>query len=450
MPYTMNRNLKQICMIVAVGLVLNLLFLLLYHYPHPKRLVGDEAAYYLSANLIINDPAAAATRYPFWPPLYTGFLSVLFRWLGAKEIFVQAIQIMMLLVAGLCWHEITRKLTDSSLAAKVTLAMFLCYPNFIAFSHYLWPEIAHLFLFSVALWLLISYPTRISANIGTGFLIGLALLTKSLLLLFFPVMLVYLARNCPAGRQRLAGPGIICLVVLLMLLPTMVKNHREYGSYMLADNLVINLWLGLTDRELVDHRNDLTGDAIDQYKLSGDSIDQRHRVYRAKMARLVSTKGVSRIAANQLGKQYFRLLGHDSFFTSQLLYGSRWAYSSSSAFIANLLRGYSYLFYGLLIIAGVLGLFMLRFMRGSWLQLILIFLLYNLLLFLFFHAKTRYRIQFMPVLMLSSGVAIQWLFSKRHTIKQVLAESWERRRRRLVLSFISAGLLVFIAFFDSF
>ena len=89
----------------------------------------------------------------------------------------------------------------------------------IAYSHLLWPEIPHLFFFTGALYFAVVHGSRMLGAAARGALLGLALLTKLVLLPFSPVIVLALflcssgragargARAVPVPGEPRAGPG---------------------------------------------------------------------------------------------------------------------------------------------------------------------------------------------------------------------------------------------------
>ena len=63
----------------------------------------------------------------------------------------------------------------------------------------------------------------------------------------------------------------------------------------------------------------------------------------------------------------------------------------------------------LLTVAAPLGLFLGGCRRHRWVRVLLVFLAYNLALFLFLHVKTRYRIQMAPAAFVGVGCLVAWI-----------------------------------------
>jgi 4-amino-4-deoxy-L-arabinose transferase-like glycosyltransferase len=396
-----RRRLLAVPIVVAVAM--NLALLALYYVGGPKPLVGDEVVYFARATEFA---AGEVPRHePLWPALYGDAMGRLFESFGVERLPVQATQIVMWLLTALLWAEIARRLLDSRPAAYATLLLLLLSPELMAYSHFLWPETPHLFFFALALWLLIRAGEHWLGLAGAGVALGIALLLKLLLLPFLPVIAGFLLwRGSGGWRRRLAKVAVVFTAVALTVFPTLQHNHVVHGRWMIADSSAFNLWVGLTDVELADFRHDAAGRALGEFQASGPTFEARSAAFRARIRELVDRKGWGAIVADQLGKQYFRLLHHQTFFTTQLPGGPRSAYRFEAPALVSGIRAYAYTFHALLLWAGVLGLFALRVRPVGWLHVLVAFVGYNLALFLFAHVKTRYAVQFMPVLMLSAGI----------------------------------------------
>ena len=180
---------KQLILIVAALLAVNLGLLVLYYVPAPKQLIGDEIYYFgLASAIAAGQPVQ---HDPLWPPLYGEVMGMLFAAVGLRILVVQLVQIGLWLATGYFLFRMTERLVGRTVVAYVALALYLFSPELMAFSHYLWPETLHLFLMMGGLWLVICHGDRWWAAVASGVLFGLALLTKSLLLFALPILLLF-------------------------------------------------------------------------------------------------------------------------------------------------------------------------------------------------------------------------------------------------------------------
>lgn len=432
-------------LLFLVAGLLNLGLLALAHWPAEKRLVGDETYYYgLAASIASGQPAQ---HDALWPPLYGELVALVFRAAGPNLLLVQLAQIGLWLAAAYCFWRIAQRLTPA--ASTLALALFLLSPELAAFSHYLWPETVHLALMLAALWLLICHGTRRWSAVGAGLLLGLALLTKSLLWAALPLVVLFTAlvkTDGLSGRTRLVNALLVGALAVGAALGASTLAERSGRPWPLAGSTVFNLWLGLTDASLADSQDPSAGQEYARFVAAGPDLAARNAVYAGKVRQLVREQGLLRTAAAQAGKQYFRLFDHRTYWTTQLPGGSRAAYRFDAPLLAAALRFYSGLYYAATLAAGALGLACLRWRPLSWLHFLWLFVAVNLAVFLLLHAVTRYTVQFWPAWLLfaaASLVAGSWRLGSR---QPPVLPGFTFTRLRLLVGTGLAALSLLLAF----
>ena len=339
-------------------------------------------------------------------------------------------------------HDLVRRLTGSATAALTAASMVLLYPPLVGFSHYLWPEILHLFLFVVVVWILVAHPHKLAWSLVAGLVTGLALLTKSLLGPFVPVLMLAAFARRPAARSALCAAAFLAAMIATVL-PTVAEQHRRTGRWMVADSAAFNLWVGLNDRGRRNFEDDVVTGAYEDYAASSPRFQERNRILKEKSRRFFSEHGVAEVVAGQASRQYFRLLDKDSYLSDQLPGGvavERFGvgYIRAPRALASATRSSSYLIYGLLLATAPVGLLVWRGWDRRWFRTLVLFLLYNLAIFFWLHVKSRYRIQLLPVLFMGSGVAVAFVLSEDHPKR---LSKWQ-----LVVGAAIAILVEFLAF----
>src|SRR6185295_10723505 len=310
----------------------------------------------------------------------------------------------------------------------VAAALLVLDPQVAAFTAYLWPELFHLALFLFAWWVLAARADRWPWLVAAGGALGLALLTKSLLMPFIPVLLAPLVLAGPL-RHRLLRPALVLGTLTLTILPTLLANRARYGVAAIADSSLFNAWVGLNDRTRRSFVGEIVGDEYGTYLRSAPEPRARDAVLRAKIARLVEERGVGQLLRAQLGRQYFRLFHRDSFFTEQLPGGgiaaAGYGYPAPPGWLAATLRIWAASLYGGVLIAAALAVAMAPAAQRAWLAVAILFVAYNLALFLVLHVMSRYRVQLMPVLYLGAGATV--------------AGAWRSRPRRPAAAWVAGG-----------
>ena len=419
---------------LAAGL--QILLLALDTPARPRALWGDEVMY---ADLARRLAAGQDARpEPLWPPAYPRFLAVALALGGGSPLLARCLQMALLAASALLLRDLTRRLTGSAMAGGVAAALLVLDPQVGAFAHFLWPEVPHLFLFLLAAWVLVARGERPIWLAAAGVVLGLALLTKSLLGPFLPVLLVPLLPG--AGRRGAGRVAIVLLAAAATVAPTAIGNARR-GEPLMADSSRFNLWVGLNDRSRKDMVDEVVGDEYRRYLESAPTTAARARVLDARIRGLVAERGWPALLRAQLGRQYFRLMDKDSFFTDQLPGGAiarmGYGYRGVPSAVAALLRAWSYALYAAVLVAAALGLAAAP-PRGAWHRALVAFLAYNAAVFLLLHVKSRYRVAFLPVLYLQAGAFVGWCLAARGSRESPSSSAWAAAGAAAVLALFLA------------
>ena len=430
--------------LLTTGLALNMLLLQYYYSPGPKQLISDED-YYFNFALAASRGEQPADN-PLRPPLYAEFLTVLFAAFGPSVLPAQLLQICLWFFTGLLVWRIAQLVTGSASVALTALALYEVSPDLSAFSHYLWPETLHLFLWILALWLLMQFPGSVRAAGASGIALGLALLTKSALLPFIPVLGLFVllgpGSEFPA-RIRVARAMLLVLATFLTVLPAMLGNSRGRGQLMINESSVFNVWVGLNDRSTADSSdNEIVGMEIRNY-LAYEPKAARTTHYLGLIAEKLRDQGIRRTLWSQLSRQYFRLFDIRTFFTTQLPGAGRESYAPRPGWQVALLQGFSHVTYGITLAAGSAGLALIEFRKRTWAVLLGLFVGYNVLAFFLLHAVTRYVIQILPFLMILASVTLHAL-SARKRAGPIAANGFRSTPSRALLAGAAALTMVFV------
>jgi hypothetical protein len=415
------------------------LLLWIHYFPRQRLLWGDERLYWQVANGLAS--GSQADLGLLWPPLYPEFLAVLLRIGGGSLLFVQLVQTGLLVLTALLARDLWQRLVRPGPAADLVAVAFLVYPPLISYAHYLWPEILHLTLFVSALWVLALRRTRPLWLAVLGLLLGLALLTKSILGPFLIMFWLPVGLTRPR-RRGLLNMALVLGVFLVTVSPTLWSTYKRNGSPAISNSVPFNLWVGLNDTSRKNFIDSIAGREYETYFESADKDQRRNEILSARTADLARERGLVGLLRGQLSKQYFRLFDKDSNLTDQLPGGSIAAlgagYRGTPAWAAGFLRTSSYLLYGSLLVAAVCGLWLSPLAGRRWVSWTLAFIGYNLALFLFLHVKSRYRIQLLPALLLYAGLAVDWWVYHR--------AAGHVRRKPLPFFLAVLILLLFLAF----
>lgn len=429
--------------------------------PAPRGLNGDEVTYLERAEALRSGGPAPADDL-LWPPLYPRFLAAAGWLFGSPVRGAQAIQLALLLAAAGLLAGVARRLGLRPATSFACGGFLLVYPPVAAFAWYLWPEVLHLVLFLAVLRILMARGDALRWTAVAGALLGLALLTKSLLVPFWPLLFLPLfladhgspssATTSPVGRRRFLrtalAVAVAAAVLAVTVAPTLHANHRRTGRWILAGSGTFNLWVGLNDRSRKSLEDPVVWPAYQEYLASGEDWGERQEVLHREIRELVAERGVVDVLGDQLWRQYFRLFDRDSYLTEQLpggaLAGGPRGYREPPAAVAAALRTASYLPYALLLVLAAAGVALgtkslpsasTSPRRRGWWWLLLAFAGYNLALFLLLHVKSRYRVQLLPALILYAGLAWDALATVRPLPRGRLAGASVLALLLLVLAF---------------
>lgn len=287
---------------------------LAYYGNGAKPLIGDEANYQANALAIL--AGGAWMPGTIWPPLQSLFIALVYALCGPHLLAIQLAQTVLFVACAALLRDLWRRIGGSVAAANTAAALFLLNPGTAAYAQWLWPEIPHLFLLLAALSLLARAASPLRASVA-GACIGLAILAKSLLSVFWPAFLIAFVRR---GRSSFAWRSALGFVLGIGLLtaPALLHGWRTYGTPMIADSSIYNLWVGLTDRWRSDYVEDMGGVTLPAFLASAATPQQRNAVYLDKVRALVAERGVVVTLADQFGRQYFRLFSAKTPLLSQL------------------------------------------------------------------------------------------------------------------------------------
>lgn len=426
--------------VLLAWLLLNGVLLWLYFDPVPKRLVGDEFDYEKRAlALLAGQPAAELF---IWPPGQTWFIAAIYRLFGNHVLAVQVVQ---MILFALCAGTLVKlwQTLDSSRAACLAGVLFLLNPAALAYAHWLWPEVTHLACLLGALTLLFCVADRPRLRaFAAGFLIGLALLLKSLLAAFWPVLLLcFLTRK--QTRWSFAWVAAIAFIIGLVLpiSPALWKGQVETGRPLIADSSIYNLQVGLRDRSRSDYIDEAGLPALTAFIESGATPQQRNAAAMRDIRTTLAERGWADVFLEQLGTQYFRLFNVKTLLESQMpgaaCSGHLGAYADHPmrpALVAS-----SRIVHSMILVLFAFGVALWQRWRAPLAALTGAFLLYQLALYFGLHVMERYLFQMLPFMCGFAGSALARVTPPANA-SETLAISPLRMTLALLLALLLLGL----------
>ena len=423
------------------------------YYAHgAKALIGDEQTYHDTALAILAGGAWMPSS--IWPPLQPLMLAALYGAFGAHVLVAQIAQTLLFIGCAALLRGLWRDLGGSVAAANSATALFLLAPEIAGYAHWLWPEIPHLFLL-LATFRLLARARRAGGRDGghgasllvpaalAGACVGLALLEKSLLSAFWPLLLLAFARRArPWFAWR--GAAAFALALGLVTAPALLHGWRTYGAPTIADSSVYNLWVGLTDRWRSDYVGDMGGVELPAFLASGATPRERNAVYLDKVRRYVADKSVAAVLVAQFDRQYFRLFNAKTLLVSQLpgpACAGHLSVYRTSPIVTQLLTVGNDAAHVLILAAAAFGVACWRRRIGMLHVIVALFLAYQLALFSLIHVKARFLLPMLPFLCgLAGDVLTRAVAPRRDDGALALTPL------RLSVGALFAVLLLFLAF----
>ena len=379
----------------------------LYYHGSGKQLLGDEVRYLDTARAIL----AGGAWHPsdIWPPAQPVFIAAILAASGGSLLAVQIVQTLLFVGCGLLILRLARTLTGNETAAILAAALFLLNPDNAASAQYLWPETTHLFVMLLAFDLLLVRTIHRANAFVAGALIGLALLFKSVLTAFWPLLLLVFVASKPL-RVRWLEAGLFVLGLAIAIAPALVAGHRNSGHWSIADSSAINLLLGLSDSTRNDYVVGPSAGVFDEYMKSGATPAERDAWAWQRVREKVEAESLPAIIIHQLDKQYFRLFESKTLLLTQLpgpaCAGYRSAYPETPPVLIAITRWSSHLAHALMLAGFAFGLCLWRRWNTLAPWLLLAFVGYQLALFAGLHAQARYLLPMVPVFCVFAGSAL--------------------------------------------
>lgn len=239
---------------LLVGLVLRLL--LWGNLPRVGA-IGDEGEYLAAATWLAQGRSFAWYLGYLWTraPLYPLFVAAHIRLFGAAEAALLS-QTLLSLVNVALLYLLAQHMGLGRQAAGIAALLMALYLPFAIYGQVLLSETLFISLLLGAFLALLAWrqsrhgTQRRAASLwlaGAGLLLGMCALTRSLVLGFVPLVLLWLLAQARGHRQRVVAMPLLvfCLAFGATLLPWTLYNSRFYGGPILVDTTgAFNLLLG--------------------------------------------------------------------------------------------------------------------------------------------------------------------------------------------------------------
>lgn len=218
------KNTKGV-LIITLGIALCLRLVFVF-FPSDLRPFSDMQEYHEKACLLLDTGAyGPASR----PPLYPFFLASIYRIAGINFTVVRLVQALLGVAVCLLTCSIARRLCGERGGAIAGLIV-ACYPGLVIYTGLLMSENIFIFLLTASLWMLLRENNGPLLDAAAGITMGLACLTRSILVGFIPVAALWLL-----WRRRRYGALLFLAGGLLAIAPWSLRNYHCYGRIVPVD-----------------------------------------------------------------------------------------------------------------------------------------------------------------------------------------------------------------------
>ncbi len=400
--------------VIAIALVGVAVRLVAHAFTAPVGVTGDEPYYFQVATSIASGEGHRSpldgTRAS-WPPGYPAFLSLFIDMerpgLEAEGLLFELLQVQCLLGGVLV--ALTAYLGRALFDARVgLLAAIVCalYPSLIAFSHYLFSETLFTVLLVAALWGVVAWPSRRGwfHAAGIGALFGLATLTREIALPVAVACALWWIGTSARPIRRLAAlqAALMLGCAMLVVAPWVVRNYASLGRVVGVSSAA---WLNVRSGNTFAGESWLhpDGRALEGFRNTYFSIEDE--MERSDYARSQALALIWEEQPGWIFKKAVRTIG--GFFTpdSYLLKKiSRGAYGPPHKVWVRTVLLSSTLAFSAIFLWAVLGVFSAT--AGGRRLLVGLILVAVLSLHLVANVSPRYRLPFMPLMIIFAAAAL--------------------------------------------
>jgi 4-amino-4-deoxy-L-arabinose transferase-like glycosyltransferase len=412
-PSTSDRALLWIA---GVSCGIKLLFALVAERNAP---ILDEGAYLSLARSLA---ATGHFQGTFRPPLYPAF-EALFLYGGLGTLGIRLAQVVLSTLSVLLVYRIAFREAGQR-PARIAAFLMAFNPVLIAFSHRLWSETLFIFLLLLAIDLLARPITEGNLRrwMGAGLLLGLAALTRPMLVTFLPFLAAWLLVHV-ARRQVKSGPALARFLTLafamgVVILPWTIRNRLASGDFVLIDsNGAFNILVGAQPESRFVDKDDVWSYRFG--RVNGEAyVDLVAR--QPGRAQALAMEGAMSHIRQDIGgfvaKSWWEA-GHlwtlDSFLLRHLRNG--W-YGAVPGWVIPIVTIWAAGWFGLVVLSGFLGITAAA--PSSFRSLLMLLLVQFTLLFAATYALSRYAVPLQALLAIPAGA---FLASRKETLDRVRA-----------------------------
>jgi len=371
-----------------------------------KQLVWyDEKNYHSIAVNLANGDGFVSSFNPFsttsWAPLLSYFIAF-FYWIFGPHVFVVRL-VQAILGTVICWimYLIGKELADEKVGL-LSAAIMAFHPIFIYTVSALYPIILFTLLISIIVLLLIKFLSQNKTIIWLaliGLLIGLAMLTRPVIIFFIPfIPLWFLFSKKVSFLRTVRNSALIFLVAGLTIMPWTLRNYFKYEKLYFITEEGANSFF----------TTNIPSYDIDRSKNQENQAELRNKA--AELSPQNEDKYISKQAFDFIFKSpgEFAKLYFKKFINFWRFYPKTISQNKFTSQKNNII---SLLFYGFVIPVAFLGMFV---SLKQWRKLFVLFAIifsFNIG-YSFFMTSIRYRLPVEPYIIIFSAMGMLIIFNK--------------------------------------
>lgn len=242
-----NGPLKALALIFIAGLLLRIGYVLLC--PQLDAKVGDSEAYTTIARNLVEQKGYLYDRKEadvFWAPGYSFFVAAIYEIFPENNAAVRVVQAILSALVIVLVYSICK--TVFSVRIAIVAAIITCvYPGFIGYAGLILSQTMAMFLITLFLAIIVRNSWNLWLDIALGAMLGFSVLTRSEMLLFYPVFFVLMILGSER-RLFIAKHAIIIICIMASIVSVWtIRNYVVFRKIIpvnayLGDVLWISTW----------------------------------------------------------------------------------------------------------------------------------------------------------------------------------------------------------------
>ena len=232
---------KVLLSIFGISLIARLLYVILF----PTVVWGDAVAYEnLATGLVEGKGFGGGTSYDL--PGYPLFLAIVYSIFGHTHLIVHMLQAFIGALTCIVIYYIGKSVLNKKIGI-LSASIAALYPTFIIYSGMLYTETLFIFLLCLSVLYLIKIHEQPSIKnlLIAGVSLGLGILIRPGILLFIPVILIWMLISSKEKKKNFMRFMAIFLIVVVVVSPWTIRNYNVHHEFVpIGTGGGVTLWYG--------------------------------------------------------------------------------------------------------------------------------------------------------------------------------------------------------------